>query len=111
MFLTPFLIASQPSNNYVGNYSAQQAELDHRDAGKEVVKITIEILLTESCDQFIAPAKTNSRSGSASALIPRPDDFWKDFQVQIFSGDQVLSTPPSIAAAQNILVVNMVLAF
>ena len=90
-FVTPFVSAAQLSNNYIGNYSAQQAELDHREAGKENVKITVEIQLTESYGQFIAPAKMNSRSGSASALILRPDDFWRDFQVQIFNGDQALS--------------------
>jgi hypothetical protein len=91
MFVTPFVSAAQLSNNYIGNYSAQQAELDHRGAGKEIVKITVEIQLTESYGQFIAPAQTNSHSGSASVLIPRPDDFWRDFQVQIFNGDQALS--------------------
>jgi hypothetical protein len=91
MFVTPFLSAAELSNSYIGNYSAQQAELDHRGAGKEIVKIIVEIQLTETYGQFVAPAKTNSRSGSALVLIPRPDDFWRDFQVQIFSGDQVLS--------------------
>jgi len=91
MFVTPFVSAAQLSNNYIGNYSAQQAELDHRRAGKEIVKIIVEIQLTESYGQFIAPAQTNSRSGSVSTLILRPDDFWRDFQVQIFNGDQALS--------------------
>ena len=91
MFVTPFVSAAQLSNSYIGNYSAQKAELDHRGAGKESVKIIIEIQLTESYGQFIAPARTNSRSSSAPVLIPRPDDFWKDFQVQIFNGDEALS--------------------
>jgi hypothetical protein len=91
MFVTPFVGAAQVSNNYIGNYSAQQAELDHRGAGKEIVKIIVEIQLTESYGQFIAPSQTNSRSGSAPTLIPRPDDFWRDFQVRIFNGDQALS--------------------
>jgi hypothetical protein len=91
IFVTPFVSAAQLSNNHIGNYSAQQAELDHRELGKEIVKITVEIQLTESYGQFIAPAKANSRSGSASTLILRPDDFWRDFQVQIFDGDQALS--------------------
>src|ERR1700732_2317647 len=91
MFVTPFVSAAQLSNSYIGNYSAQQAELDHRGAGKEIVKIIVEIQLTESYGQFIPPAQTNSRSGSASTLILRPDDFWRDFQVQIFNGDQALS--------------------
>ena len=91
MFVTPFVSAAQLSNSYIGNYSAQKAELDHRGAGKESVKIIIEIQLTESYGQFIAPAQTNSRSSSAPVLISRPDDFWKDFQVQIFNGDEALS--------------------
>jgi hypothetical protein len=91
IFVTPFVNAAQLSNNRTANYSAQQAELDHREAGKESIKIAIEIQLTESYGQFIAPAKANSRSGSTPALISRPDDFWRDFQVQIFNGDQALS--------------------
>jgi len=91
MLATPFVSAAQLSNNYIGNYSAQQAELDHRGAGKEIVKITVEIQLTETYGQFFAPAKANSRSGSAPVLIPRPDDFWRDFQMHIFNGDQALS--------------------
>ena len=90
MFVTPFVNAALLSNNYLGNYSAQQAELDHRQAGKEIVKVTVQIQLTETYGQFIAAAKANSRSAS-TALIPRPDDFWRDFQVQIFNGDQALS--------------------
>jgi hypothetical protein len=91
MFVTPFVNAALLSSNYVGNYSAQQAELEHRQAGKEIVKVTVQIQLTETYGQFIAAAKANSRSASPSALIPRPDDFWRDFQVQIFNGDQALS--------------------
>ena len=91
MFVTPFVSAAQLSNNYIGNYSAQKAGLDHREAGQEIVKVTVQIQLTETYGQFIALAKTNSRSGSSSVLIPRPDDFWRDFQVHIFNGDQVLT--------------------
>jgi hypothetical protein len=91
MFVTPFVSAAKLSNNYIGNYSAQQAELDYREAGKDNIKITVEIQLTESYGQFTAPAKTNSRPGSSSVLIPRPDDFWRDFQVYIFNGDQALT--------------------
>jgi hypothetical protein len=90
-FATPFVRAAQLSNNHIGNYSAQQAALDHREAGKEIVKITVEIQLTESYGQFIASTNADSRSGSGSALIVRPDDFWREFQVQIFNGDEALS--------------------
>lgn len=92
MFLTPFLGAAQLSGSHIGNYSAQQAELDHRVAAKEIVKITVEIQLTESYGQFIVPANADSRSSSGSSLIPRPPDFWKDFRVEIFNGEQALST-------------------
>jgi hypothetical protein len=92
MFVTPFVSAAQLSSSYVGNYSAQQAEHDHRVAGKEILKIKVEIQLTQSYGQFIAPANANSRSSSGPSLIPRPHDFWKDFRVQIFNGDQALST-------------------
>ena len=91
MFVTPFLSAALLSSSYMGNYSAQQAELDHRQAGKEIVKVTVQIQLTETYGQFIAAAKADSRSASTSALIPRPDDFWRDFPVHIFNGDQALS--------------------
>jgi hypothetical protein len=91
MFITPFVSAAQLANSYVGNYSAQQAELDHRAVGKEIVKIAVEIQLTESYGQFIATAKPNAHSGSALVLIPRPDDFWRDFQVHIFNGEEVLT--------------------
>ena len=49
----------------------------------------MQIQLTETYGQ--SAAKANARSASTSALIPRPDDFWRDFQVQIFNGDQALS--------------------
>jgi hypothetical protein len=88
-FVTPFVSAAKLSNNHIGNYSAQQAELDHRRAGKENIKITVEIQLTQSYGQFIASANAPSRS--ASTLIPRPGDFWRDFRVRIFDGDRELS--------------------
>lgn len=91
-FATPFLNEAQLSNTYIGNYSAQHAELDHREAGEETITITVEIQLTESYGQFLAPAKLRSHSRSTSALIPRPDDFWRDFHVHIFNGEQALSS-------------------
>jgi len=92
-FLTPFAQFAQLSSNYVGNYSAQQARLDHL-AQKETVEITIEIQLTSSYGAFIVSplsASSSSRSSSPSALTPRSSEFWKDFHVQIYDGDQLLS--------------------
>src|ERR1700693_4551788 len=43
-FLTPFAKLVRYSDAFVGNYSAQQAALDHRDH-PETVEITVEILL------------------------------------------------------------------
>jgi hypothetical protein len=92
-FLTPFAQFTQFSSNYVGNYSAQQALLDHHGK-EESVKITVEIYLTNSYGALIAnPAGPRSRS--SSALIPRPTDFWKDFRIQVYNGHQILSPSDS----------------
>jgi hypothetical protein len=88
-FLTPFAQFTQFSSNYVGNYSAQQARLDHL-AQKEIVEVIIEIQLTSSYGAFVL-APSSSRSSSPSALTPRSSEFWKDFHVQIHDGDQLLS--------------------
>jgi hypothetical protein len=88
-FLTPFAQLAQLSSSYVGNYSAQQALLDHRGQ-EESVKITVEIYLTNSYGPLIPNPKC-SRSGSSQGLIPRPYDFWRDFRVQVFDGDKLLS--------------------
>lgn len=85
-FLTPFAQLVQFSENYVGSYSAQQAALDHRGQ-EEIVEISVEILLTPSYGQFIS-APTGSRSGSPQGYRLRSYDFWRDFQVQVFEGDE-----------------------
>jgi hypothetical protein len=95
-FLTPFAQLAQFSGNYVGNYSAQQAQLDHRGQD-ESVKITVEIFLTNSYGAMV-PNPAASRSRLSPALVPRPFDFWKDFRVQVYNGDQILS--PSDSGAQ-----------
>jgi hypothetical protein len=92
-FLTPFAQFAKSSSTYVGNYSAQQALLDHR-GHRESVKITVEIYLTNSYGSLIPnPAAAGSRS--SSALIPRPTDFWKDFRIQVYNGRQILSPSDS----------------
>jgi hypothetical protein len=88
-FLTPFAQLAQLSDRRTGNYSAQQAALDHRGQ-EEVVHIVVEILLTPTYAAFLAP-EPNSRSSPPPALIPRPHDFWREFQVQIFDGDQPIT--------------------
>ena len=88
-FLTPFAQLAQFSGNYVGNYNAQKALLDHRGQ-QEFVKITVEIYLTNSYGAMIAN-RVSSGSASSPLLIPRPYDFWRDFRVQVFDGDKLLS--------------------
>ncbi len=89
-FHTPFVQMVQHFSRQ-SNYSAQQAALDYRSRGQEVVKIFVEIRLTESYGRFIAA--TNPRSHAPAALVPRPrpHDFWKDFKVQVYGGEDALS--------------------
>jgi len=87
-FFTPFALVAQLSSEHSSGYSAQQAALDHRDQ-QESVKIIVHILLTDSYPAYI-PRPTGSRSGSPTGFAPRPYNFWKDFQVQVFAGDKTL---------------------
>lgn len=88
-FYTPFLQMAAFSDAYIGNYSAQKAQIDYRNKGEETVRISVEIQLTESYGRMI-PISANSASNSPSTLGPRPHDFWKDFNVRIYAGDQEL---------------------
>jgi len=88
-FLTPFIQLVQYSDGYIGNYSAQKALLNHRGQ-EEFVLIFIEIQLTDSYGRLMPP-QPNWRSRSPESLVPRPSDFWRDFQVQINNGDQPLT--------------------
>lgn len=88
---TPFIQVVARSDAYIGNYSAQQAEIDHRAQGKEIVQISVDIELTESYGPLI-PISASPHSNSAAALIPRSSDFWKDFQVRIYDGTEEITT-------------------
>jgi hypothetical protein len=85
--LTPFALLVQYSSRQ-SNYSAQQAALDHRDQ-PEFVRIVVQVQFTDSYGPYIA-RPTGSRSGSPTGIVPRPYDFWKDFDVQVSSDDQKL---------------------
>jgi hypothetical protein len=87
-FFTPFALLVQQSSQHSSGYSAQQAALDHRDQ-PEFVRIAVQIQLTDSYGPYIA-RPTGSRSGSPTGIVPRPPDFWKDFEVQVFSDDKKL---------------------
>ena len=86
-FLTPFALLVQHSSRQ-SNYSAQQAALDHRDQ-PEFVRIMVQIQLTDSYGVYIV-RPTGPRSGSPTGFLPRPYDFWKDFDVQVSSEDRKL---------------------
>src|SRR5437660_637078 len=104
-FLTPFALLVQQSMEHSSGYSAQQAALDHRDQ-PEFVRIVVQIQLTDSYGSFII-RPTGSRSGSSTGFVPRPYDFWKDFDVQVSSEDQRLrpfsssGQPNFICSADN----------
>ncbi len=88
-FLTPFIQPVEYSDGYIGNYSAQKALRDHRGQ-EEFVLIFVEIQLTDSYGRLIPPPP-NWLSRSPQALVPRPSDFWRDFQVQIYDAGKLLT--------------------
>ncbi len=96
---TPFALLVQQSSQQF-NYSAQQAALDHRDQ-PEFVRIIVQIQLTNSYAAYIV-RPTGTRSGSPNGFVPRPYDFWKDFDVQVSSKDQKLK-PFSSSGHPNLL--------
>jgi hypothetical protein len=87
-FFTPFALLAQLSSQHTAGYSAQQAALDHRGQA-ESVRILVQISFTDSYGPLI-PRSTGSRSGSPTGYALRPYDFWKDFEVQVFSEDRKL---------------------
>ena len=103
-FFTPFALAAQLSSQHSSGYSAQQAALDHRGQ-PESVKVIVQIYLTESYGALI-PRPTGSRSGSPTGFVQRPSDFWRDFEVQVFSEDRELrhftsSGEPNYLCSEN----------
>jgi hypothetical protein len=88
-FFTPFTLFAEFSSRHHNDYSAQQAQLDHR-ALPESVKIIVTLHLTDSYGPFVA-SPASQDSGSPADLCHRPSDFWRDFQVQVFNNDKELS--------------------
>jgi len=87
-YLTPFAQAVLASSNYTGNYSAQQAQINHRNRA-ETVQIQVSIRFTDSYPALV-PSPAPSFGGSQAPLVPRSSDFWRDFQVTVFDGDKPL---------------------
>jgi hypothetical protein len=84
-FLTPFAQLVQRTSNRVENYSAQQAQADHRHVAESVHLILL-INLTPSYGPVISPGDV---SHPDIKPVFRPYDFWKDFSVAVFDGDQL----------------------
>lgn len=87
-FLTPFIQLVQFSDGYLGNYSAQQAWLDHKGR-QETMEIVVEILFTPTYGDML-PVPAGSKSDRTS-LNYRQYDFWRDFQVQVTQGAEDLT--------------------
>src|SRR6266436_844879 len=98
-FFTPFALLVQQSSQHSSGYSAQQAALDHRDQ-PEFVRIIVQIQLSDSYGPYIV-RPTGTRSGSPKGFVPRPYDFWKDFDVQVSSKDKNLE--PFSSSGQPLL--------
>ena len=91
-FFTPFALAAHRSSQRTVGYSAQQAQLDHRNQ-TEIVEVSVQIQFTQSYGALI-PRPTGTR-GAPIGYAPRPYDFWKDFDVQVFDGDAQRAMKPS----------------
>jgi hypothetical protein len=85
---TPFAQTILQSRDNSSGYSAQQATLDHAKHA-ESVKAVIEISFTSAYGALI-PRPGGSRTDSPTGLMPRPYDFWKDFQVNFFHKEDQL---------------------
>jgi hypothetical protein len=87
-FFTPFALAVQSSSQHTSGYSAQQAQIDHRNQEESVI-VLVQIQFTDSYGALI-PRPTSSRSNSPTGFALRPYDFWKDFQVEVSSEDKLI---------------------
>jgi hypothetical protein len=87
-FLTPYILTALNSSQQVSIYSAQQAQLDHLKT-PEVVRVTVQIFLTESYAAYSAVA-TGSDSHSPKGVFVRPSDFWREFRLRTFQKDQMV---------------------
>jgi len=85
---TPYALAVLDSKEKSVGYSAQQAALDHAKHA-ESVKAILDILFTDTYGAYI-PRPVGSRRDATTGLMPRPYDFWKDFEVNFFYKDDQL---------------------
>jgi hypothetical protein len=86
-FLTPFALLVDYSSKQ-SNYSAQQAQIDHRNQA-ESVKIIVQINFTDSYGPVLS-RPSGPRSDSPLGFVLRPYDFWKEFNVTVGNGADIL---------------------
>jgi hypothetical protein len=86
-FLTPFAELVAHSRDTV-EYSAQQAEEEHR-GHEETVVINLEVVLTESYGALIQ-RPTSNHSGAPIGFAFRSPDFWKDIEIQVIAKDKII---------------------
>ncbi len=82
---TPYAQVVEYSNLYIGNLSAQQVELDHRQA-TDTVRVIARIELTQSYGPFITSEGASvpfNRFGAQQ----RSSDFWREFNVIFLEGN------------------------
>ncbi|HYW66736.1 MAG TPA: hypothetical protein VFB10_08520 [Candidatus Dormibacteraeota bacterium] len=91
---TPYALAILESREHSVGYSAQQAALDHANHA-ETVKAVLDMLFTDTYGAYI-PRPAGSRPDATPGLMPRPYDFWKDFQVNFFFKDDQLKPISSL---------------
>jgi hypothetical protein len=87
-FFTPYILTALNSSQQVSIYSAQQAQLDHLK-NPEVVRVTVQIFLTESYSAYNAIV-TGGDSHLPKGVFVRPSDFWRDFRLRIFQKDELV---------------------
>jgi len=85
---TPFAQAVVDSSRHAANYSAQQAQLDHRHV-TEMVQVLVTIRFTDSYGPMV-PAESPSSHARSVLMVRRSSDFWHDFSVSVFSEDKPL---------------------
>ncbi|HTP70392.1 MAG TPA: hypothetical protein VMJ35_15890 [Dongiaceae bacterium] len=85
---TPYAQVVLETNQRIGNYSAQQAQADHRNR-KETILCIVEVQLTETYPAFI-PDPARASSSSPISFVARPYDFWTDLQFHFLDGDNEL---------------------
>ena len=85
-FFTPFALVAELSSRQASGYSAQQAQIDHRNRG-ESVRIVVQLEFTGS-----------SSSGAQTGYTFRPYAFWKDYDVQVL--DKELRLKPFNSSAE-----------